>query len=77
MTTIIEKNSSSDNSGIGALAIVLIVCVLVAVGFGIAYLNGSFSGPATVIERNNTSTIEHKTTVVPVPVVVPAPEPSK
>ncbi len=58
MTTTIQKGSS-DNS---ALAITLMVLVFVALGFGIAYTKGFFSGTTTVIEKNNTI-IEYKTTV--------------
>lgn len=64
MTTIIEKTSSSDNSGTSALAIVLLVCLVVGVGVVVAYMNGFIPGHTTVIEKNNT-TIEHTTTVVP------------
>jgi len=74
MTTIIQKDSSGDSSGLSALAIVLIVCVLLAVGIGLAYNNGFFTGPTTVIEKNNT-VIEHKTIVLPAPET--APEPAK
>ncbi len=59
MMNIIKKTSLNENPGVSGGAIVLRVCVLVALAAGVAYMSGE-------IERNNTA-IEHGTATASVP----------
>jgi len=75
MTTIVERDNTSDSS---ALAVILVIALLVAVGLGIAYMNGAFSGSSTkenttIIERNNTTTAPAPANPAPSQGSTPAP----
>ncbi len=63
MTTVIQT-PSSDSSGV---VVAFMIVLLVAVGFGIAYYNGVFTG------SGKTTVIEHKTVNITVPAATPKP----
>jgi hypothetical protein len=59
MTTIVERDSSNS-------VVVALLILLLAVGLGIAYFSGAFTGGTTTRIIENNRTIE-KETVLPVP----------